>query len=168
MEDERNTRLAANPQNLRKATGCFATGVTIVAVHANGNIYGLTANSFVSISLSPALVLVSIAKEAKFHKFLQRGNKLGICVLSEKQEAISNHFAGKPMTPAPSFLLDSHAAPLLAHSHASFSASIQTVFDAGDHSLLLAAVKEVSYDHSLLPLLYYQGKYLAFKEVEAI
>ena len=54
-----------DPLDLRRAFGAFATGVTIVTtVDEAGKVHGFTANSFSSVSLTPPLLLVNIAKSA--------------------------------------------------------------------------------------------------------
>ena len=52
---------AIDPRDFRNALGTFATGVTIVtATTADGKPYGVTCNSFASVSLNPPLVLWSL------------------------------------------------------------------------------------------------------------
>ena len=49
-------------RDLRNALGTFATEVAIITTRdAEGHLYGLTGNSFSSVSLDPPLVLWSLA-----------------------------------------------------------------------------------------------------------
>ena len=54
----------SDPADYRKALGCFGTGVTVVTAYHEGEDWGMTCNSFSSVSLNPRLVLWSIRKEA--------------------------------------------------------------------------------------------------------
>ena len=58
-------------RELRDAFGSFMTGVTVVTTcKEDGTPLGFTANSFASVSLDPALLLVSIAKtSSNYHNF---------------------------------------------------------------------------------------------------
>src|SRR5882672_11418865 len=60
-----------NPSEFRKAMGCFATGVTIITVDLDGEVHGMTANAFASVSLDPMLVLVCVDQKARTHAHLQ-------------------------------------------------------------------------------------------------
>jgi flavin reductase (DIM6/NTAB) family NADH-FMN oxidoreductase RutF len=58
-----NTKQAFDRLDLRKALGSFGTGVTIVTTKSpDGRLIGVTANSFSSVSLDPAIVLWSLQK----------------------------------------------------------------------------------------------------------
>ena len=75
--------------------GRFATGVTVVtAAHAE-HAHGMTANAFMSISLTPPLVLVSVDLRAHMNQYLTLGSCYGVNILSEQQEAFSRHFSGR-------------------------------------------------------------------------
>lgn len=88
-------------REFRNTLGRFATGVTIVTAVEEGNVHGMTANAFMSVSLEPPLVLVSIDHKAKMHQILPKTRVYGISILREDQEAVSQHFAGRPMEHTP-------------------------------------------------------------------
>ncbi len=94
------------PIEYRNVMGRFASGITIVSTSEGDQIHGMTANGFVSVSLHPPLVLVSIDHKAKMHQLLPKTRKYGISILKNDQEAVSRHFAGHPMEEAPSFFLE--------------------------------------------------------------
>ena len=86
-----------DPRHFRATMGRFATGVTVVTVGYGEHPHGMTANAFMSISLDPPLVLISVGQRARMNQHLELGVRYGVNVLSEQQEAISRHFAGRPM-----------------------------------------------------------------------
>ena len=86
----------------RRTLGMFATGVTVITTTPAEQVHGMTANAFMSVSLRPPLVLISVDNRAKMHAMLNEGKRIGISVLSETQEALSDRFAGRPGGPGPS------------------------------------------------------------------
>ncbi|HKS75307.1 MAG TPA: flavin reductase family protein, partial [Terriglobales bacterium] len=62
--------MSATQAEFRKAMGCFATGVTVITVDYEGEVHGMTANAFTSVSLEPMLVLVCVDHRAKTHAHL--------------------------------------------------------------------------------------------------
>jgi len=67
--------------DFRKAMGCFVTGVTIITVDQDGEIHGMTANAFTSVSLDPPLVLVCVDHRARTHAHLHARKRFGVNVL---------------------------------------------------------------------------------------
>lgn len=80
----------------RNAMGNFATGVTVLLTENEGEIHGMTANGFMSVSLNPKLVLISIGEKAKFLEKVSQSQKYTVNILAEDQEHYSRHFAGRP------------------------------------------------------------------------
>ena len=79
----------------RSVMGLFTSGVTVVTYWADGKESGMTANSFISVSLDPPLVLISVKREGRFNNFVKKGDKYGITFLSDSQQNISSHFGGQ-------------------------------------------------------------------------
>ena len=70
-----------------------ATGVTIVTARtAEGELIGLTANSFNSVSLSPPLVLWSLSRKAGSMPVFERGSHYAINILAADQHALAERF----------------------------------------------------------------------------
>jgi flavin reductase (DIM6/NTAB) family NADH-FMN oxidoreductase RutF len=92
---------AARPdaEEFRRALGRFASGITIVTTLQDGEAHGMTANAFLSVSLDPPLVLVSLGNASKLHSLVAKRTRYGISVLRENQETLSRTFpseGGKP------------------------------------------------------------------------
>src|ERR1700730_17377506 len=78
----------------RIALGTFATGVTIITARgAAGGLYGMTANSFPSVSLTPPLVLWSASLYAQSLPAFQEGSHFVVNILAYDQIELSNKFA---------------------------------------------------------------------------
>jgi len=148
----------------RNALGSYATGVTIItAIGADGKPYGLTCNSFASVSLNPPLVLWSLGLYSTSLSVFQNVSHFAINVLGASQQALANKFAkssedkfaGVEWTPG---LGD---APLLAECVASFQCRAANRYYGGDHVIFLGAVEAYAYNRKE-PLLFARGGYGRF------
>src|SRR5580692_6445409 len=88
-----STTMSLNPSEFRQAMGRFATGVTIITLDYEGEIHGMTANAFASVSLDPLLVLVCVDQRARTHAHLHAKKRFGVNVLAENQRAVSEYYA---------------------------------------------------------------------------
>src|SRR5947209_17835157 len=79
----------------RRTLGMFATGATVITTRSGEQIHGMTANAFMSVSLVPPLILVSIDRRAKLNALLHEGARYGVSVLEEHQSSLSDRFAGR-------------------------------------------------------------------------
>jgi flavin reductase (DIM6/NTAB) family NADH-FMN oxidoreductase RutF len=79
----------------REMMGSFATGVTVITTATRREVRGMTANAFMSGSLSPPLCVISVACAARMHGFLAEAGHFGVSILSQDQQRLSAHFAGQ-------------------------------------------------------------------------
>lgn len=151
-----------NPTDFRKICGQFATGVTVLTTTYNGEVHGITVNSFTSVSLDPPLILFCIDKKARFNTPLTAEKSLAINILSEEQQEISNRFANPSMTSEERFsglqLLSDYANPVFDDNVGVLTAQLQKTHDGGDHWIYIAKVIE-GQSFAGNPLLYYSGSY---------
>lgn len=153
-------------REFRNALGRFATGVTVVTVPNGEGVRGITANAFMSVSLNPPLVVVSIDKKARAHALLLQAERYGVSILREDQEALSNHFAGLEGGAEPAL---GTFAGLLVVEGALAHLVCRTVdrHEAGDHTLFIGEVEALRYREGR-PLLYFRGKYGHFRHLSLI
>lgn len=149
---------AFNLRELRNAFGRFATGVTVVTALENQRAHGMTANAFVSVSLDPPLVLISLHNRSHMHQILPATWRFGISVLAEDQRALSDHFAGRAAESAQIHFISRAGAALLEGAVAHFVVKVADVYAAGDHTLYIGMV-EYFESRDDKPLLFYAGKY---------
>lgn len=151
--------MSLDPKLFRAALGRFLSGVTVVLVDDEAGLHGMTASAFTSVSLDPPLVLVAVAKKAHMHARLAAGGRFSISLLSAEQEAVSNHFAGRPgPIPEGTITRDAAARPVVAGALAWIGCVLHQAVDAGDHSLFLGRVEGIEvFDGN--PLGYWSGAY---------
>ncbi|MGW1421116.1 flavin reductase family protein [Bradyrhizobium manausense] len=153
-----------DPRDFRNALGTYGTGVAIItATAADGKPYGITCNSFASVSLNPPLVLWSLGVYSSSLTVFQNASHFTVHVLGTSQQALANQFAkssedkfaGVDWTPGLG------NAPVLAESVASFQCRSVNRYYGGDHVIFLGAVEAYTYN-SREPLLFARGGYGRF------
>jgi len=152
----------------RRVMGRFATGVTVITAEADGGVRGMTANAFMSGSLTPPLCIISVAKKARLHGALQSTRAFGVSMLAQGQEAISRHFAGQGAADPEVLFEHMHGVPVLAKVCAALAAEIEARHDCGDHSIIIGRVIGLR-DDERAPLVFHGGKYatLHYKAAKA-
>lgn len=132
--------------HFRGSLGRFATGVAIVTFDAGAGDsrrrYGITVNSFTSVSMEPPLVLVSIARASRAHDELS-GKPFCVNILGAEQKQLALHFAGRP-GPEPLWV-EGAVAPRLGMVLAWFECTPWAAYDGGDHTLFVGEVVDFNY-----------------------
>jgi len=142
----------------RRTLGMFATGVTVLTTRTADEVHGMTANAFMSVSLRPPLVLVSIDRRARMCGLLHEGTMLGVSVLEAGQTALSDRFAGRVTDGAPARFELVHDTPLVDGALAHLVTRVVRSYWGGDHSLFLGQVEYARYGEGE-PLLFHRGRY---------
>ena len=156
--------MSVTQAEFRKAMGCFATGVTVITVDQGGEVHGMTANAFTSVSLDPMLVLVCVDHRARTHAHLHAKKRFGVNVLSDRQRAISEFYARSaelhqhPEAAGARFDRTPHGTPVLNGALAYLECRLHTAQDAGDHTIFIAEVEEAMVREGQ-PLLYFRSRY---------
>jgi flavin reductase (DIM6/NTAB) family NADH-FMN oxidoreductase RutF len=150
----------------RAAMGSFATGVTVVTARsADGDLHGMTVNSFSSVSLDPMLVLVCLASSSRGLELIEDAGGFGISVLSRSQEGVSRWFANRHR-PADSTMFEGVAielgatgCPTLPGAAAAFDCRVHRLVPAGDHVIVVGEVVALAHRPELTPLVFHAGRY---------
>ena len=143
----------------RRTLGMFATGVTVLTARVAEQVHGMTANAFMSVSLSPPLVLISIDRRAKMGALLHEGTRFGVSVLEARQTGLSDRFAGRVADDLPEAAFEVvHETPLVEGALAHLVARVVRSYWGGDHSLFVGQVEFARYGEGR-PLLFHGGRY---------
>ena len=151
------------PADFRNALSRFGSGVTVITIPSAGephSVRGVTASAFLSVSLSPPLVLVSIDQKARAHEPFLAAERYGVSILAAGQEDVSNHFAGRNPDLTPEFA-ELGGFTVVAGACANLLCRVYERHPAGDHTLFIGEVEAVT-TRDLEPLLYYRGRYGQF------
>lgn len=151
-------RLTMIKRVFRDAMGKFATGVTVVTTEHNNEIAGMTVNAFMSISLQPQLIAVSIGDQASMYETLQQTKKFGVSILTEKQKELSMIFAKQIESEQEIPYIKQAGIPVIENSLAMLSCEVKETIQAGDHMIFIAEVTKLSMNDGD-PLLYANGNY---------
>ncbi len=149
-------------QLFRRVMGQFATGVTVVTTRVGDRIHGMTANAFLSVSLEPPLVLVSIDRRTKMHGYLRESGRYGISMLHGGQEALCRHFAGRPVEGLEVEFEEIEGVPVLKDALARIVVKVVDAHEAGDHTLFIGRVLYLDYHEDKEPLIFCQGALRVF------
>jgi flavin reductase (DIM6/NTAB) family NADH-FMN oxidoreductase RutF len=154
----------ADLELFKKAAGHFASGVTVVTTRNGDHVYGITCSSFISLSLNPLLVQVSVKSDSPFLQEVRASGRLAVSILASGQERISQYFAtrgrGKAVGEFPNVPTDTMqtGAPVVRDCLSWFDASLHAIIPGGDHQILIGEVAAAG-GRDGTPLLYWAGSY---------
>lgn len=154
----------AEARKFRDAMGTFATGVTVVTTKVARDEFGMTANAFMSVSLDPKLVVISVDKKAKMHEYIRNSGSFAVSILSSEQKEISMQFAGQkkdgydvPFEHLTDF-------PVIRGALAQVVCRVVRAHEEGDHTLYIGEVEHLQVNEGD-PLLFFAGNYREIADV---
>jgi flavin reductase (DIM6/NTAB) family NADH-FMN oxidoreductase RutF len=156
--------VAFSELEFRRTLGLFPTGVAIVtAITQTGERAGITVSSFSSVSLSPPLVLFSIARLANSFLQIASAAHYAINVLAENQSALSTRFA-RPLCDKWSDLMPlpgATSSPLIPGALFAFECEPYASYDGGDHVIFVGRVVNIHRADTAgnRPLVFCRGAY---------
>jgi flavin reductase (DIM6/NTAB) family NADH-FMN oxidoreductase RutF len=161
--------MSVDPEQLRSGMRHWATGVTIVTAQDGDAKHGMTVNSFISVSLDPPLVLVSLERGRLTHSLALSSGYFGVSILPEDFQQVSDLFAGRLGETGDRFdgLTTFHLVsqtPLLAGSLSAFDCRVVSTCEVGSHTLFIAEVLAVATTENGAPLIYYNREYHALED----
>lgn len=152
-----------NQRLFRDAMGRFATGITIVSMYDHDEPIGMTVNAFMSVSLDPMLVAVSIDEMATMYNKLKKGVHFGVSMLNENQKELSQYFARQIVLSEDTFeFIDQSGVPVIKDALANVSCEIVDDIKAGDHRIFIGKVTDLTVNDGE-PIIYYGSKYRYLK-----
>ena len=157
----------SDTKELRRVLGNFATGVTIITTRDSaGNFYGLTANSYTSVSLVPPLVLVCVDRKAESFAHFYDSKCFTVNILNDQQQALSSRFAksGGDKFTGVHCRLSTVGTPVIEGAIAVLDCCIVDTHEAGDHVIHMGEVSHTEV-HGGRPLLFFQGQYRTLQDV---
>lgn len=145
----------------RQALASFGTGVTVVTTRWQDQDWGMTCNSFSSVSLNPQLVLWSIRREASSVEAFTRSGGFTVSVLSQAQQPLARQFATGSLAQrfegVPLQRLTSQRAHL-RDSVAWFDCELHQLVEAGDHHIVIGRVLQFA-SHEVPALSFWRSRF---------
>lgn len=161
--------LPVDSAEFRRVLGHFPTGVTVVATDHDGSATGLAVGSFFSVSLDPPLVGFCVGSGSASWAVIRSAGHFVVNVLSEDQGDVSGTFAGRSddkfagISWKPSPVTGS---PRIDGCIAHIDCSLESVFDGGDHDIVIGRVHALDVHRGDAgPLLFFKGGYGRFDEL---
>ena len=153
-----------DPEIMRMAMRNWATGVTIVSSIYKGIQHGMTVSSFTSVSIDPAMVLVSLQDQARTHRLVKESGIFAVTILDQSQVAISDRFAGRLTEKLDRFRgMDTFTlvtgAPLVRGGLVSFDCQVCDTHEIGQHTLFIGQVLAMQKGDGEQPLIYFNRQY---------
>ena len=166
-----NRAVDEEPQaRLKEVMRLFPQGVTVVTTEADRGPMGITVSSFISVSLDPPLVLVSLARGSNLYEPFIRARSFAVNFLAEDQKSISDLFAGKVDAKERFGGLKFHrgisGSPIIDGVCAAIECKVWRVYQGGDHSIIIGEVMKASVMNGGRPLVYYAQRYTTIREPE--
>lgn len=164
--------MALDPEDFKAVMGQWPSGVTVVTTVDEDGPTGMTASSFSSVSLSPPLISICIAKHLPTHARLQKAGAFAVNILSKDQINDGLRFAGMLKDVTDRFEgIDTHTAetgcPLLVGTLGWVDCTIWAQHDGGDHTIFVGEVQAAGVDKTAAPLLYHSRSWGQFADVLA-
>lgn len=157
--------------DFREAMGCFASGVTVVTAGTEaGEVAGLTANAFTSVSLDPPLILVCIKLESHSIEVLRRAGRFAVHVLRSDQAEAARTFArpAGDKLGAMALTWSRHDIPIMESCLLRLECGLAAEYDGGDHGIFLGRVLALELAPApQAPLTYFRGKLGALRPTES-
>jgi flavin reductase (DIM6/NTAB) family NADH-FMN oxidoreductase RutF len=167
MQPDMKPATEIQPGVFRKVMGHFVTGVSVVTALDGERPFGITVNALSSVSLQPPLVMVALDRRRFLTPVVRAGGRYAVNILGEDQQALSDCFAGAPVTPGREDFCGAAwhpgptGLPLLDGAIATLECTVVETFSAGDHDLFIGQVDTLgSHGRDAMPLLYYRRRYL--------
>jgi len=156
--------MTLDSEQLRHAMRAWTTGVTVVTAIHNGQRYGMTVNSFTSISLEPPLVSLALKKLTHTHELVEKSGEFSVTTLASNQKELSDRFAGKHPDVKDRFEGVSTErlsidAPLIKGGIAYFNCRVVNSIPVGENTLFVAEVIDAQGDGTGEPLVYHNRVY---------
>ena len=152
-------------REFRNACGGFSTGVTVISTRSGDGHHAMTANAFMSISLDPPLIAISIADTARMLPRLRAASAFAVSVLREGMEDIAWHFAGKPRFEGRAPFTELGGLPVIDDAASIFVANVHSEVQAGDHVIVIGHVHTMQSDPRARPLVFHGGRFACLPEM---
>jgi flavin reductase (DIM6/NTAB) family NADH-FMN oxidoreductase RutF len=156
--------MTLDSETLRHAMRAWTTGVAVVTAKYEAQQYGMTVNSFNSVSLEPPVISVALKQLTHTHDLVTKSGLFAVTILNSEQKELSDRFAGKV-----SSIIDrfegvqtdrlSIDVPIIKNGLAFFNCRVMNSTPIGENTLFIAEVIDASGKGEGDPLVYHNRVY---------
>lgn len=152
---------ALDTSRLREAFGMFPSGLVAVAAVVDGLPVGLTASSFVAVSLEPPLIAFCVQHTSTTWPRLVTADRIGVSVMGEGHDTVARSLAVRSADRFGdvSYDVSDHGAVFIAGSAARFDASIHQQVVAGDHTIVLLRINTLTVQPDVNPIVFHRSQF---------
>jgi flavin reductase (DIM6/NTAB) family NADH-FMN oxidoreductase RutF len=150
-------------RQFRNAMGKFATGVTVITTEVDGEVHGMTANAFMSVSINPKLVVISIGENARILNKIKQSQIFSVNILAADQQELSMIFAGQLKEHREVEFDRLDGKPVTPGAVAQIACEVSAEHVEGDHTLFIGKVTDIHLEDAE-PLIFYSGRYRSLTE----
>lgn len=163
--------MTLDPEALRSAMRAWSAGVTIVTAVHEGEMHGMTVNSFTSISLEPPLLIISLQQHTRTHELVMKSRAFGLTILSSEQVKVSDLFAGRmPEVEDRIAAVKTETlvtgSPLIVGGLAWLDCRVLQTYDAKQTTLFIAEAVAARGTGSGEPLIYHNREYWRLSQLK--
>jgi flavin reductase (DIM6/NTAB) family NADH-FMN oxidoreductase RutF len=154
--------MSFSSREFRDALGCFATGVCVITADTEGwPAFGVTANSFASVSLDPPLILWSLQNDSEMFKAWQATTHFAVNILYAHQQPLSDRYAkkGDHVLEPTHYESGDTGAPVMVDTAVTFECEVEAIHPGGDHTIIVGRVLAMHHRDAGEPLLFSAGQY---------
>ena len=163
MSDPASVPAAVDGTAFRHLMGRWPTGVAVVTARSGDRDFGLTVNAFLSVSLAPPLLLISLTHDADTTPVIVEQRAFAVHLLAHDQRAVSERFAAMSEPEAKFAGLPFHRGasgiPRLDGVLASLECRVERTIPVADHLLIVGAVTDLELGRDVGPLLFFRSHY---------
>jgi flavin reductase (DIM6/NTAB) family NADH-FMN oxidoreductase RutF len=150
-------------EELREVMRRFPAPVAVVTTEVDGERFGLTVGSLVSLSLEPPLVGISIGKDSSSHEPIRRAEGWAVSLLGASQTSVAQHFARSGIPPVALWIgvdvREGARGPLLHGAIGWLECRTVSEHDVGDHTIFVGQVESIELGAPAEGLVYREGGY---------
>lgn len=164
--------MTLDPEALRSAMRAWSAGVTVVTAVYEGEMHGMTVNSFTSISLTPPLLIISLQQNTRTHELVMKSRAFGLTILAVDQVNVSDLFAGRmPEVEDRLAAVKTETlvtgSPLIVGGLSWLDCRVVQTYDAGMTTLFISEVVAARGTGSGEPLLYHKREYWKLSKLQS-
>lgn len=153
--------VGADTALLRRAYGCFPSGVTAICAMAGTEPVGMAASSFTTVSMEPPLVSVCIQQASTTWPRLRERQRLGVSVLAQDHDDVCRTLSAKEgdRFAGVQWRADRRGAVFIGGAPLWLDCSLHTEVEAGDHLIALLEIERLRADPEAAPLVFHASRF---------